>query len=1336
MSKMYGGDVEMDEVESLRKDIQERMMRSQDWDRLMRALRVHLHERGWYDEVTNMAQEAARGSAKPRFTDVYSVIHDQAISSCPPEVRAELIKQIRAFIVANTDLFLSRQSPIDASGSRVVVMTTPNPKAYHYAKEIEGALCRGAWLESTPIKDYKGYAISWEETFRKFKKHCPGHDAYATVAVQTQTLATLLLRPEPSSNDGPPQVKLTPEGLDGDSDTAGAPFSLNMWPECLIPEDKREEARMALVALTGEDEKVKDTWSTTVLRAFFAFTLDRPQRALTILNTVSLEGGVPDPIYAQYEPVSQTSSHFAPSTALSTASTAHTGNQGSALHTILSRTGSIAGVPLGQRATFTWGAVEHIRTRCVQGMSHERLMDGDAAIAAYEAALPLIVSFNPKPGEQGLFETRRELWRWVEMLLYRASIVSAIYQTPDDALKFLRVYSVFSSVWPATFRPNHRATLYTLYIRTLCISDTRGTLTWRDEARKIVSEARVVLNSTTIFPRAGKINHKVLDFADGVVALWEAGGELEEDAGWTLWWTTRLTFHSYRVMRHLARLLFSVPESDMNIARRVFQQYVRLVRQARRTAPGDVDLQLKRRPTDEPAQHPKEIAEKEAEESHELEALGLKESKGRKSIEENAREVEKIRQGDVDDPPVFVDALVRGARMLVRVVEESDVEDALSEARDTVHLAMEIIDDEKSGLKHDVTIKARVYRVAGIVEALTAAREIDPTSRPNRQATALKHLTVAATLDPTSADTYYHLAFVQAEARATGDAILSARQAVERAPQDVRCWHLLGLLLTATEDWAGARAVIEIGIANSEQLQDELGQHPVGHGTGLNAPEEGVVVKDFGTEDVRSSSPQGIPLGPGSNLPTIVPPTGILPPSRTLLSLFARPGSDPDANPSRLRLFTAATQIRLTHMAIVERIEGPDGAAGMWPGVFAWYAANAPSAIPAISSGASTHTGSVDHTEHEGSIPRMEILPASPTEYDYTITHPEEREKDKDKEKSGKHLDLHKKLLSKSHRHVHELSRKINPRARRRMSAASGTGPGSMSDAYQASSIHSRHLHRRSSPATSSYLEGDTDFDPLGMSSTTTSSGITGTDASTSGTARTTTSVGSEMTVTNPLVSSSRAEALERRLLSDIWLASAATFRRSSRPNESQAAIAEAEWLDEANPAVWVQFGLYLGAGALDRAIESLHKALVIEPEYVPAVVHLSQLYLGTENGADMAVGMLNQTTQGAGWDAAEAWYLLGRACGMQGRRERQRACLAHALRLEQSKPIPFNTTDAQNGLVNYGNSGTGAFGASVGERGCMHSYVVILADPRFRMRTEAGVPVYWQIDIQPRLSP
>jgi hypothetical protein len=40
-------------------------------------------------------------------------------------------------------------------------------------------------------------------------------------------------------------------------------------------------------------------------------------------------------------------------------------------------------------------------------------------------------------------------------------------------------------------------------------------------------------------------------------------------------------------------------------------------------------------------------------------------------------------------------------------------------------------------------------------------------------------------------------------------------------------------------------------------------------------------------------------------------------------------------------------------------------------------------------------------------------------------------------------LDLHKKLLSKSHRHVHELSRKINPKARRRLSVSSVSRSGS-----------------------------------------------------------------------------------------------------------------------------------------------------------------------------------------------------------------------------------------------------------------------------------------------------
>jgi hypothetical protein len=44
-------------------------------------------------------------------------------------------------------------------------------------------------------------------------------------------------------------------------------------------------------------------------------------------------------------------------------------------------------------------------------------------------------------------------------------------------------------------------------------------------------------------------------------------------------------------------------------------------------------------------------------------------------------------------------------------------------------------------------------------------------------------------------------------------ALQSAGQAVEEAPRDVRSWHLLGLLLSAKEDWGGAKEVLERGAA-------------------------------------------------------------------------------------------------------------------------------------------------------------------------------------------------------------------------------------------------------------------------------------------------------------------------------------------------------------------------------------------------------------------------------------------------------------------------------------------------------------------------------------------
>lgn len=45
----------------------------------------------------------------------------------------------------------------------------------------------------------------------------------------------------------------------------------------------------------------------------------------------------------------------------------------------------------------------------------------------------------------------------------------------------------------------------------------------------------------------------------------------------------------------------------------------------------------------------------------------------------------------------------------------------------------------------------------------------------------------------------------------------------------------------------------------------------------------------------------------------------------------------------------------------------------------------------------------------------------------------------------------------------------------------------------------------------------------------------------------------------------------ENRLLSNLWLMSAATFRRLGKIEQAKGAIQEAEVRDEANPDVWMQ---------------------------------------------------------------------------------------------------------------------------------------------------------------------
>ena len=145
----------------------------------------------------------------------------------------------------------------------------------------------------------------------------------------------------------------------------------------------------------------------------------------------------------------------------------------------------------------------------------------------------------------------------------------------------------------------------------------------------------------------------------------------------------------------------------------------------------------------------------------------------------------------------------------------------------------------------------------------------------------------------------------------------------------------------------------------------------------------------------------------------------------------------------------------------------------------------------------------------------------------------------------------------------------------------------------------------------------------------------------------------------------------ESRILSNLWLMSAATFRRWGKLEQCLVAIEEAETLDPENNLVWVQLGLYhcaLTPPAHEAALPAFTKAILLKPDHPPGIICLAKLYLAT-GSTDLAHSLLNQVTQDFGWDVPEAWYYLGKCCQVQGREERARECWTYALGLEESKP-------------------------------------------------------------------
>ena len=173
-----------------------------------------------------------------------------------------------------------------------------------------------------------------------------------------------------------------------------------------------------------------------------------------------------------------------------------------------------------------------------------------------------------------IFHQLRELWRWVESIIWRAVVLCARVcdvrkgwrdgdkenenehehgnEIEGDSLwTWLSHYTYYSAYWPSTFRTSHRSTIASIHIRALILihrpspslslpspSSTspspfpspppspspkplKNTPAWLHQTRLVIQDYQAILSVSTTFPRAGTRNEKVEEFVDLCVAVWE-----------------------------------------------------------------------------------------------------------------------------------------------------------------------------------------------------------------------------------------------------------------------------------------------------------------------------------------------------------------------------------------------------------------------------------------------------------------------------------------------------------------------------------------------------------------------------------------------------------------------------------------------------------------------------------------------------------------------------------------------------------------------------------------------------------------------------------------------
>ncbi|KAJ1968605.1 hypothetical protein IWQ62_001145 [Dispira parvispora] len=893
-----------------------------------------------------------------------------------------------------------------------------------------------------------------------------------------------------------------------------------------------------------------------------------------------------------------------------------------------------------------------------------------------------------------------EILRWSQIALFRSSLLRLADSDPQVGITACRSYLQHSQEWPSNYAQHQLVVFLTQFIRALSRAYRLGyyrppggeangvpypsdepssylynPATFKHELFSLYQRYKEAVGHVYRFPQAHETHYPIIMMVDQAVQDWElAGSPTREDTFALvqfLYRMSRFTYNSLHIYRHLVRTLIAY--GDYLEAEMALETYwgecARYLAQQHPSAPAFTKRDSTRaRSFSAPSPvrtSPKPLPNVPTRNSSLMRPR-------RDTVGAHLPTEHHTSPGEEEDVLDMVDTLVVGCRMLILQLEKHKL------AQEILDYALHLCQQSTSQVPR--SLLAKVYQHHGLCHSQICIRAEDPERRAKYQEGALKAYTRATELDPRNPELLYHLALQHALERSVHQALGAVKRALTLRPEDLKAWHLLALLLSSQKEYQKALHVCEVGCRESgwREVDADIQQAIGNHGDNDPLPD--------------------LPNGNGEH----------------------------DSGETYLRL-------KMTQCMIYELIHGPQRVLQLHTVLFTLYGRIYGN--EAGIGGSNTPLMSTTMLNHP--LAGLTLAPSSPNQGlgpqkapmdvlsvpDLSLVNP------------GQHRGA-RALFSHSTRTVHMATQegrllakiardKIRGKRRTSIGSANETESPRFStlsglskvnfqstvsvNSYTPAVSHGRNAstspwlgpssagyttQAQTNETTANLSSGNNTVSERPMSAHSQVSKVNHTQPDKTST-----------TVTEPareVHQNFLRRQRARKALADLWLMSAAAFRRLERYKDAHVAIREAESVYPEYPAVWCQYGLLMAAGGdnsdlggektgsaawlaeqghpvtlqegLVTAIRHFMTGLSLGSIDVPCRVHLARAYLRIGKTA-IATGLLQDTTRGLGWDVAEAWTLLSQTMLQSGNAEMASDYLLFALELENTKPIlPFQS--------------------------------------------------------------